>query len=123
MKKRNALLENMKDLLDEYDYQYTEEALNTWATNKADLITAFKKHPNYLEGKFMIVFSHNFDRNVDVREIVNFKDWLIDLGITMAVREFMPEDMRNHVIDYGRKLPSEIFRFCFRPSYEYGTVY
>lgn len=114
---RNALLENMKDLLDEYDYQYTEEALNkiinTWATNKADLITAFKKHPNYLEGKFMIVFSHNFDRNVDVREIVNFKDWLIDLGITMAVREFMPEDMRNHVIDYGRKLPSEIFRFVF----------
>lgn len=114
---RNALLENMKDLLDEYDYQYTEEALNkiinTWATNKADLITAFKKHPNYLEGKFMIVFSHNFDRNVDVREIVNFKDWLINLGITMAVREFMPEDMRNHVIDYGRKLPSEIFRFVF----------
>lgn len=114
---RNVLLKNMKDLLDEYDYQYTEEALNkiinTWATNKADLITAFKKHPNYLEGKFMIVFSHNFDRNVDVREIVNFKDWLINLGITMAVREFMPEDMRNHVIDYGRKLPSEIFRFVF----------
>ena len=114
---RNALLENMKDLLDEYDYQYTEEALNkiinTWATNKADLITAFKKHPNYLEGKFMIVFSHNFDRNVDVREIVNFRDWLIDLDITMAVKEFMPEDMRNHVIDYGRRLPSEIFSFVF----------
>ena len=114
---RNALLENMKGLLDEYDYQYTEEALNkiinTWVTNKADLITAFKKHPNYLEGKFMIVFSHNFDRNVDVREIVNFRDWLIDSDITMAVREFMPEDMRNYVIDYGRKLPSEIFSFVF----------
>lgn len=114
---RNALLENMKGLLDEYDYQYTEEALNKiiniWATNKADLITAFKKHPNYLEGKFMIVFSHNFDRNVDVREIVNFRNWLIDSDITMAVREFMPEDMRNHVIDYGRKLPSEIFSFVF----------
>ena len=112
---RNALLENMKDLLDEYDYQYTEEALNkiinTWATNKADLITAFKKHPNYLEGKFMIVFSHNFNRNVDVREIVNFRNWLIDLDITTAVKEFMPEDMRNYVIDYGRKLPSEIFSF------------
>lgn len=114
---RNALLENMKDLLYEYDYQYTDEALNkiidTWATNKAELITAFKKHPNYLQGKFMIVFSHNFDRNVDVREIVNFRDWLIDLDITMAVKEFMPEDMRNHVIDYGRKLPSEIYSFVF----------
>ena len=114
---RSVLLENMKGLLDEYDYQYTEEALNkiinTWATNKADLITSFKKHPNYLEGKFMIVFSHNFDRNVDVREIANFKDWLISLDITMAVREFMPEDMRNHVIDYGRKLPSGIFGFVY----------
>lgn len=114
---RNALLENMKGLLDEYDYQYTEEALNkiinTWVTNKADLIIAFKKHPNYLEGKFMIVFSHNFDRNVDVREIVNFRNWLIDSDITTAVKEFMPEDMRNYVIDYGRKLPSEIFSFVF----------
>lgn len=118
---RSVLLENMKGLLDEYDYQYTEEALNkiidTWATNKADLITSFKKHPNYLEGKFMIVFSHNFDRNVDVREIANFKDWLISLDITMAVREFMPEDMRNHIIDYGRRLPSGIFSFvCGLPT-------
>lgn len=114
---RNALLENMKDLLDEYDYQYTEEALNkiidTWATNKADLITAFKKHPNYLEGKFMIVFSHNFDRSVDAREITAFRDWLINSGITLAVREFMPEDMRNHVIDYGMRLPSGIFSFVY----------
>ena len=114
---RNVLLENMKGLLDEYDYQYTEEALNkiinTWATNKADLITAFKKHPNYLEGKFMIVFSHNFDRNVDVREIAIFRNWLINSDITMAVREFMPEDMRNHVTDYSRKLPSGIFGFVY----------
>lgn len=52
---RNMLLDNMKFLLDQYDYQYTDEALNkiidTWATNKADLITAFKRHPNYLEGQ------------------------------------------------------------------------
>lgn len=114
---RNMLLKNMKGLLDQYDYQYTEEALNkiidTWATNKADLITAFKRHPNYLEGKFMIVFSHNFNRDVDKEEIVKFRTWLTSYDTTMAVREFMPEDMRNHVIDYGRKLPSEIFRFVF----------
>ena len=112
---RKVLLEDMKGLLSEYDYQYTEEALNkiidTWATNKADLITAIKKHPNYLQGKFMIVFSHNFDRTVDKTAINGFKKWLLNSETCFAVREFMTEEMRNEVIDYGRKLPNDIF--CF----------
>ena len=112
---RKVLLEDMKRLLSEYDYQYTEEALNkiidTWATNKADLITAIKKHPNYLQGKFMIVFSHNFDRTVDKTAINGFKKWLLNSETCFAVREFMTEEMRNEVIDYGRKLPNDIF--CF----------
>jgi hypothetical protein len=118
---RDMLLDNMKFLLDQYDYQYTDEALNkiidTWATNKADLITAFKRHPNYLEGKFMIVFSHNFNREVDKDEINKFRTWLLSYDTTMAVREFMPEDMRNHVIDYGQKLPSDFYDFiCSLPN-------
>ena len=112
---RKVLLEDMKGLLSEYDYQYTEEALNkiidTWATNKAELITAIKKHPNYLQGKFMIVFSHNFDRIVDKTVINGFKKWLLNSETCFAVREFMTEEMRNEVIDYGRKLPNDIF--CF----------
>ena len=112
---RKVLLEDMKELLSEYDYQYTEEALNkiidTWATNKAELITAIKKHPNYLQGKFMIVFSHNFDRTVDKTAINGFKKWLLNSETCFAVREFMTEEMRNEVIDYGRKLPNDIF--CF----------
>lgn len=112
---RKVLLEDMKGLLDEYDYQYTEKALNkiidTWAINKADLIIAFKKHPNYLPGKFMIVFSHNFDRSVDKATINGFKKWLLNSDTCFAVREFMTEKMRNEVIDYGRKLPNDIY--CF----------
>lgn len=112
---RKVLLEDMKGLLSEYDYQYTEEALNkiidTWAINKADLITAIKKHPNYLQGKFMIVFSHNFNRTVDKATINGFKKWLLNSETCFAVREFMTEEMRNEVIDYGRKLPNGIF--CF----------
>ena len=112
---RRALLSDMKGLLDEYDYKYTDEALNkiidTWATNKAELITAFKKHPNYLQGKFMIVFSHNFSRNVDHGVVRSFKQWLLNLDTCIAVREFMPEAMRDEVIDYGRKLPQDIFHF------------
>lgn len=118
---KNMLLDNMKFLLDQYDYQYTDEALNkiidTWATNKADLITAFKRHPNYLEGKFMIVFSHNFNREVDKDEIDKFRTWLLSYDTAMAVREFMPEDMRDHVISYGRKLPREFYNFiCALPN-------
>ena len=63
---RNYLLDKMENLLNEYDYDYTEEALNkiidTWSTNKATLIEAFKRHPNYLEGKFTqtkaLIFQH-----------------------------------------------------------------
>ena len=112
---RRALLSDMKGLLDEYDYKYTDEALNkiidTWATNKAELITAFKKHPNYLQGKFMIVFSHNFSRNVDRDVVRRFKQWLLNSDTCIAVREFMPEAMRDEVINYGRKLPQNIFNF------------
>lgn len=112
---RRALLSDMKGLLDEYDYKYTDEALNkiidTWATNKAELITAFKKHPNYLQGKFMIVFSHNFSRNVDRDVVRRFKQWLLNYNTCIAVREFMPEAMRDEVIDYCRKLPQNIFNF------------
>lgn len=112
---RRALLSDMKGLLDEYDYKYTDEALNKiidiWATNKAELITAFKKHPNYLQGKFMIVFSHNFSRNVDRYVVRSFKQWLLNSDTCIAVREFMPEAMRDEVIDYGRKLPQDIFHF------------
>lgn len=110
---RKSLLDDMEHLLDEYDYDYTEEALNkiidTWAENKADLITAFKKHPNYLEGKFMIAFNHDYARRIDVGAIRNFSDWVISRENAITVREFMPEGMRKHVVNMGLLLPSEIF--------------
>lgn len=110
---RKSLLKDMEHLLDEYDYDYTDEALNkiidTWAENKADLITAFKKHPNYLEGKFMIAFSHDYARRVDARGIIAFRRWVLNPDNALAVREFMPEEMREYVIDNGLFLPSEIF--------------
>ena len=118
---RETILKNMVKVLDEYDYNYTTDALykiiDTWATNKADLILAFKKHPNYLKGKFMIAFSHNFNREIDLNALELFKRWLFDFDTCMALREFMPEEMRIEVIDYGRKLPDAIYRFlCDLPN-------
>lgn len=112
---RETLLNDMKRLLDEYDYSYTDEALNKiideWATNKANLIAAFKKHPNYLEGKFMIVFSHNFERVTNRRAVLGFRKWLTDLDTTMNVREFMPEDMRKIGEIYCKWLPNNVWDF------------
>lgn len=112
---RETLLREMEGLLDEYDYDYTEDALNTiidtWAEDKADLITAFKKHPNYLEGKFMIVFSHNFDRTVDKNAVSDFKNWLTSYDTAISVREFMPDAMEEEVVADGKKYPEDIYYF------------
>lgn len=117
---RETLLDQMKNLLDEYDYEYTNRALNkiidTWANNKKDLITAFKKHPNYLEGKFMIVFSHDFERVTDRNALERFKSWVIDDDVVKYVKEnnFMPENMKKETSLYGQKYPTEIFNFLIK---------
>ena len=121
---RETLLDQMENLLDEYDYEYTDRALNkiidTWANNKKDLIAAFKKHPNYLEGKFMIVFSHDFERVTDRNALERFKSWVIDSDVVEYVKEnnFMPEDMKKEASLYSQKYPTKIFDFLIRiPAY------
>lgn len=77
---RETIFNNMVKLLDEYDYNYTSDALykiiDTWATQKADLITLFKKHPNYVEGKFMIAFNSNWTRDINPMGAYHFRDWI-----------------------------------------------
>lgn len=111
---RYVLLNDMEQLLSEYDYKFTGYALNkiidTWATNKADLIKAFKRHPNYLEGKFMIVFSHEFERKTDQNAFEKFKIWLL-FDACNAIREFMPEDMKDEVVSGGKKYPDAVYEF------------
>lgn len=117
---RETLLGQMKHLLDEYDYEYTDRALNkiidTWANNKKDLIAAFRKHPNYLEGKFMIVFSHDFERVTDRNALKRFKSWVIDGDVVDYVKEknFMPESMKKEASLYRQKYPTEIFNFLIK---------
>lgn len=79
---RHNLLDNMCKLLDEYDYNYSTYALDNiideWASNKAGLIEAFKRHPNYVEGKFMIAFNHDYERSFDTKAIRGFSNWIRD---------------------------------------------
>jgi hypothetical protein len=73
---RKCLFDNITYLLDEYDYKYTYDAINTvideWALQKKSLIEAFKKHPNYVDGKFMIAFNRGFERSQNSLELESF---------------------------------------------------
>lgn len=77
---RSYLFDSMTDLLKEYDYDYNDHAIysiiDTWAERKSDLITAFKKHPNYLPGQFCIAFTSNYEREIDFTQINSFVDWM-----------------------------------------------
>ena len=90
---RKGLLAQMKDVLYDYDYDYEtyalEKIIDKWAENKADLIEAFKKHPNYLEGKFMIAFDADFDREINKEQSVIFSRWL--MSIYDDIKDEFPE--------------------------------
>jgi hypothetical protein len=114
-KEREYLLTSMENLLQEYDYDYTKTALNkiinTWETSKSSLINAFKKHPNYIDGKFMIVFNHEYHREFDEKGIGAFSQWLIDYVI--------PDYKVNNPIEIQEQtnregcwwLPNALFKF------------
>ena len=112
---KNYLLSSMMDLLDEYDYNYTTRALNKiideWASSKEALIEAFKKHPNYLEGKFMIAFSCNYERIMDVRASVNFSEWL-RFHAMIDCQDGVPEEINEaRKRDGNPYLPGDLFWF------------
>lgn len=92
---RAYLLKKMKALLEEYNYKYTEDALCeiiiTWASQKAPLIEAFKKHPNYIDGKFMIAFNQSYERGIDVDESYTFGRYVTNW--IMYHRDDVPQDI------------------------------
>ena len=110
---RNNLLTSMKKLLTDYDYEYTDAALNkiidTWDANKAPLINAFKKHPNYVDGKFMIVFDRSYERTLGEKEIGAFADF-ITLRAAPRCRESLPEEIdKQRREENCQWLPRDLF--------------
>lgn len=78
-KERESLVASLESLLQKYNYKYTVEALNKvideWDRQKGWLIEAFKKHPGYVEGQFMIVVDDEYRREVDVNGCRKFTQW------------------------------------------------
>lgn len=89
------LLNSMEDLLEEYDYEYSTWALSKivdeWSVRKAGLIEAFKKHPNYIEGKFMIAFDADYERKIERSASYDFKSWVLCTALPL-VQEKLPID-------------------------------
>ena len=111
---RKYLLTSICNLLEKYDYSYStwaiDEIIDTWANNKANLINAFKRHPNYVEGQFMIVFDRDYERKVDYQAIANFKRWLI-YGPVCSCADDIPQEIKKlKQYDY-QWLPQNLFDF------------
>lgn len=80
---RNKIIENMKDLLEDYKYDFTidgiEAIVDEWAEQKETLIEAFKTHPNYVDGEFFIKISASFERGYSEDAINKFQDYILKL--------------------------------------------
>ena len=112
---REYLLESMTALLDEYDYDYSEQALDdildVWEGRKANLIEAFKKHPNYVDGKFMIAFNVDYERPLDENGAKAFWYWL-ERNAVVELRDKVPaEIIEQRKAEYCTCLPSDLFAF------------
>ena len=111
---RNYLINSMRTLLNEYDYNYEvwalHDILDEWVSQKAPLIEAFKKHSNYIEGKFMIAFDTDYTREVNKVGLEKFSEWL-----RIPIQEFkesVPEAIYHQARAEGYDdLPDKLYQF------------
>ena len=112
---REYLLNSMEDLLTEYDYKYTVDALETiideWDRQKGGLVEAFKKHPNYVEGKFMIAFDSDYERKIDVHASTDFGRWL-RINAFPAMDGKLPKEIQD-ATPHGDYLPYDLWNFFY----------
>lgn len=114
---RNHLLDSITNLLSHYDYEYSSMALNyildVWASEKSYLIEAFKKHPNYVDGQFMIVYEMDTYRDIDVRAIERFSSYIYDVVKEMYATLPASINERRKLEDCAF-LPSDLYCFMTR---------
>lgn len=114
MTERAYLLKSMQELLDEYDYDYQtsslDDIIDEWATQKATLIEAFKKHPNYVDGKFLIAFDYNYERGLDTNVISRFSRYIDE--VSSVYEDLIPDDIKEQREAEGvRQLPIKLYDF------------
>ena len=107
---RQAIYDNMVAILNEYDYDWSASALHKiideWSRNKSDLIGAFKKHPKYVDGKFLIAFDMDYERGIEYDTLRMFRHWVCTTCASDCQNN-LPEEIRKATPDW-RYVPYEI---------------
>ena len=121
---KSYLLNSMVKLLKEYDYEYAidalEDILDEWARQKATLINAFKKHPNYVDGKFLIAFDYDYERGFDNSVFRRFTRYIYD--VSYAYRDNVPDEIKVQRQAQGcTQLPIRLYDFLVNDLHRYIT--
>lgn len=106
---RAALIDEILDLHHEYEYKSTtygvEKVVDAWWENKGRAMTQlFGNHPNYVPGKFQIVFDSDYNRKIDMSIVSEFLAWVFDRLIDNE--ESYPEEVATYKEWIGRRLRS-----------------
>lgn len=118
MEAKKNIMAHMERLLDEYDYEYTEPAINKiinkWAAQKADLISLLSKHPNYVEDEFLIAFNKDWNREIDPDGAEQFAEWI--RYHAQEIRELMPEHLKQQrELDFANYAVTRDSFNCYYP--------
>lgn len=89
MTKKERIMDKLVELLDEYDYEYSDFALekiiDEWNEKKESLRNILRKHPRWNEEEDMIVFDLNLKREIDKTAVMNFMNWAMEvLGLGLG---------------------------------------
>ena len=110
---RKHLLNFMRDLLEAYEYDYDDDVLETiideWVESKKDFITAFKKHPCYVDGQFMIAFSKDYERAVDIDVLTGFSKY-IKSEVAVDCEDNLPNEIKvAYNVNYYPYMPASVY--------------
>lgn len=107
MNEREIIFDNMTDILCQYNYHYTTDAINkiidTWAEQKADLIALFKKHPNYVKDQLLIAFNQDWNRAVDENGACRFSEWMWQNRY--IIFDNLPDDIKKQIATWMDEHP------------------
>ena len=124
---RATLFAQMTDLLNKFEYEYSTSAIDKiidkWCENKGTLIEAFKKHPNYIDGKFLIAFESDYERDIDFNAIDNFRYYIQRIMYSEDVKNNLPDDIKSQM-NWDSVLPDRMWQlvYCDITCYKKRTI-
>lgn len=118
---KNKIHNNMVKLLSEYDYKYSDSAIdeiiNAWAENKEGLIELLRTNPDWREEELAIVTSSKTIREVNRVAIINFREYILT-SLNLYKDEIPKELIERRKEQNCRLLPAEMYDIIYRiPEY------